>query len=149
MKEKETLKQIKIFSIILIIVIITAIYIGIKEKNEVKNNNIENSSTIDMNNVVIDGYTKNNINTARGFLDEESYNKLVETFDKIENGEENYEKEMSIKNENSGVTPEETKKSEKELQNAINSGNWHYYVMEDGTVTNTIVFDDGATDSDN
>ena len=149
MKEKETLKQIKIFSIILVIVIITAIYIGIKEKNEVKNNNIENSSTIDMNNVVIDGYTKNNINTARGFLDEESYNKLVETFDKIENGEENYEKEMSIKNENSGVTPEETKKSEKELQNAINSGNWHYYVMEDGTVTNTIVFDDGATDSDN
>lgn len=146
MNEKpEVIKQIIILVVVLVIVLITAIYVGVKgnKTDEEK----EETNKIDMSNVVIDGFTKDTLEDVKVYLDDDKYNNYKDTFNKIENGELNYEEGMSLETEEQEITKEDTKKSEETLKNALDSNKWHYYVREDGTVTNTIVFDDNVVET--
>lgn len=146
MNEKNTLNQIKFYSVILVIVIIISIIIGIKgNKKEPIKNETTDENKVDMTNVTIDGYTKDSLEKAKTYMDSNTYNEYAETFNKIEDGEISYDENMSLKAEDEEITEEDTKKSKEILQNALDSKKWHYYVDSKGRTTNTIVFDDVET----
>jgi len=141
MKENE-MKQIKILLVILVIVIGFTIFVEIKNSrgNTNQNNNITENK-VDMTNVTIDGYTKDSLEKAKPYLNDSTYNKYSETFNKIEDGDLEYEENMSLQTEEQEITNEDTENSRKVLENALNSNNWHYYVDSKGHTTNTIIFD--------
>lgn len=144
--KKEMIKQVKFLVVILIIVVAIAIFIGIKNsaKPQEEKNNI---NKIDMSKVVIDGITKDGLEAVKGMMEKEDYDNYKEVFRKIENGEVEYKEGMSLKEQKSNILAEDKNKAESDLEKALNSTNWHYYVTEDGTLTDTIVFDDENLDT--
>lgn len=139
--KKEMVKQIKLLVVILLIVIVIAIVIGVKGNKKIDNNTTIQENTIDMSNVVIDGLTKEGLESAKNFMDNDKYLLYKDTFDKIENGELTYEEGMSLNIQDNKTSEEMKEDSENKIDEALQSGAWHYDVTEDGTVTNTIVFD--------
>ena len=144
--KQEMIKQVKLLVVILVIVVAIAVFIGIKNatKPEEKNDNI---SQIDMSKVVIDGITQDGLEAVKAMMEKEDYENYKEVFRKIENGEVEYKEGMSLKEQKAKTSTEDKKKAESDLEKALNSTNWHYYVTEDGTVTDTIVFDDENLDT--
>ena len=144
--KQEMIKQVKLLVVILIIVVAIAVFIGIKNSAKPEEDKT-NINKIDMSKVVIDGITKDNLEAVKGMMEKEDYDNYKEAFRKIENGEVEYKEGMSLKEQKSNILAEDKNKAESDLEKALNSTNWHYYVTEDGTLTDTIVFDDENLDT--
>lgn len=135
---KEMIKQIKWLIVILSIVIAIAIFVNVRSKPLSENN------TVNQEEIKIDGLTEEEIERARELIDTEDYIKYKETFKDIREGNIPYYEGMTLKPKN--LTDEESEKKadeiDKKLKEADENGSWHYFTLEDGTVTNTIIYDD-------
>ena len=141
-KKEEQIKQIKILFVVLLVVIGIAVFVNISKKDYNGETNSEIGNSIDMSQVMIDGITESQLENMRSFMDYEKYEKYKDTFNKIRNGELQYEEGMSLEAKTENLTEEELNEQNKKLEEQLNNSSWHYYVSEDGTVTNTIVYDD-------
>lgn len=138
--KKEMIKQIKWLVVILIIVIGIAIFINIKNspksEEKQKDNNISQE-------IRIDGLTEEEVDSFKELIDSEKYTKYKQTFKDIREGNIPYYEGMTLEPES--PTDEKIKKQteelEKKLKEADENGSWHYFTLEDGTVTNTIIYD--------
>lgn len=137
--KKEMIKQIKWLVIILIIVIGIAIFVNIKNTAS-KELNIENDTNQEIR---IDGLTEEEVDSFKEVMDIEKYEKYKQTFKDIKEENTPYYEGMTL--EPKEKTEEELEKQaeelERRLQEAEKEGNWHYFTLEDGTVTNTIIYD--------
>ena len=137
--KKEMIKQIKWLVIILILVIGIAIFVNIKNtpNQEIKEENNTNQE------IRIDGLTEEEVDSFRELIDSEKYMKYKQTFKDIREGNIPYYEGMTL--EPKSPTDEETQKQaeelDKKLKEADEEGSWHYFTLEDGTVTNTIIYD--------
>lgn len=141
-KKEEQIKQIKILFIVLLIIIGIAIFVNISKGNNNKEMKNETENNIDMSQVVIDGITESELESMSSFMDDKKYEEYRDTFEKIRKGELQYEEGMSLEVEDEKLTEEEIDEQNKKLDEQLSNSSWHYYVSEDGTVTNTIVYDD-------
>jgi len=99
--KKDLKKQLIILSIILVIVIGVAIFVNVALNNKEQNTNTNtvtdlNGNQTSMQDVKINGYTKEQIENMKPLLNTDAYQKYMETFNAIENGSIPYQENFKL-----------------------------------------------------
>ncbi len=138
--KKEMIKQIRWLVIILILVIGIAIFVNIKNSSN-KEQKLENNTNQEIR---IDGLTEDEVDNFKGLMDVEKYEKYKKTFNDIKEGNTPYYEGMTLepKEKSEEELQKETEELEKKLKELDENKNFHYFTLDDGTVTNTIIYDD-------
>lgn len=137
--KKEMIKQIKWLVIILILVIGIAIFINIKNSPN-KEQKSENNTNQEIR---IDGLTEDEVDNFKELMEVEKYEKYKQTFKDIREENIPYYEGMTLepKEKSEEELQKETQELEKKLKELDENKNFHYFTLDDGTVTNTIIYD--------
>lgn len=104
MDKKDLKKQVILLSIILLIVIIVAVFVNIFLNNKEQTNTEINTNTVtdlngnqtNMQDVKINGFTKQEIENMKPLLNPTIYSKYMETFEALENGSIPYQENFKL-----------------------------------------------------
>ncbi|CDE10277.1 unknown [Clostridium sp. CAG:354] len=104
MDKKDLKKQVILLSIFLLIVIIVAVFVNIFLNNKEQTNTEINSNTVtdlngnqtNMQDVKINGFTKQEIENMKPLLNPTIYSKYMETFEALENGSIPYQENFKL-----------------------------------------------------
>ncbi|GEM_PF-6950564 len=101
MNKNDLKKQLIVLSIILVIVIGVAIFVNIGLNNKEQNINANtvtdlNGNQTNMQDVKINGYTKEQIENMKPLLNQDVYQKYMETFEALENGSIPYQENFKL-----------------------------------------------------
>lgn len=104
MDKKDLKKQVILLSIFLLIVIIVAVFVNIFLNNKEQTNTEINPNTVtdlngnqtNMQDVKINGFTKQEIENMKPLLNPTIYSKYMETFEALENGSIPYQENFKL-----------------------------------------------------
>lgn len=150
MDKKDLKKQIILLSIVLLIVIIVAVFVNIFLNNQEQANTEINTNTVtdlngnetNMQDVKINGFTKDEIKNMKPLLNPTIYSKYMETFEALENGSIPYQENFKLnvdelENTVDNNTIDNTTSS---INEAEQNGDYSYLTIN-GVQTNIKVYD--------
>lgn len=146
MDKKDLKKQLIILSIILVIVIGVAIFVNVALND--KEQNINTNTVTDLNgkqtsieDVKINGYTKEQIENMKPLLNTDAYQKYMETFNAIENGSIPYQEDFKLDIEEQKEVPNNTiDDTTSSINEADQNGDFSYLTIN-GVQTDIKVYD--------
>lgn len=148
--DKDNLKsQLVILTIILAIVIGVAIFVNIALSNKEKSTNTTNNIVTNLNgnqtnvqDIKINGYTKEQIENMKPLLNAEAYQKYMETFNAIENGSIPYQDnfKLDIKNQKNVTDNNTTVDNTTSSINEANQDGSYSFLNINGEQTNIKVY---------
>lgn len=149
MDKKDLKKQVILLSIFLLIVIIVAVFVNIFLNNKEQTNTEINSNTVtdlngnqtNMQDVKINGFTKQEIENMKPLLNPTIYSKYMETFEALENGSIPYQEDFKLDIEEQKEVPNNTiDDTTSSINEADQNGDFSYLTIN-GVQTDIKVYD--------